>query len=135
MMRHTCPNYAVPYEPHYGMPLVPFSPQLTSLFRSSLAHDELWRSLNFVTYGRITRYCRLSGLECRFDRGLLADAFARLDRDAAFRARRGPMLRFVHRLLGATGLLRVISLLPARWATPMAFTCWRSGEPAAEMVA
>jgi 2-polyprenyl-3-methyl-5-hydroxy-6-metoxy-1,4-benzoquinol methylase len=128
VMRHTCPNYAVPYEPHYGMPLVPLIPRATSAVVRSLRDQPLWRSLNFVTYQRIVRFCGAEGLACRFDRGLLAEAFTRVESDPAFRARRGPAVRTAARLLRASGAVSLLRTVPPRWATPMAFTCWRTGD-------
>ena len=125
LMRHTCPNYAIPYEPHYGIPLLPFLPRLTASLVPRIALDELWCSLNFVTYDRIVRMCRRHGIECRFDGGLFADAFERMDRDPAFRARRGRAVIAGQRMLRASGMLPLIAALPPRFATPMAFTCRR----------
>ena len=31
-MIHMCPNYFVPYEPHFGIPLIPFAPRATQRF-------------------------------------------------------------------------------------------------------
>ena len=128
VMRHTCPNYVVPYEPHYGVPLVPVTPSRTALLWPPLRRQPLWQSLNFVTYGRIVRFCETHGLRHQFDEGLLADAFSRLDRDPAFRARRGRTVLVAGRLLRASGLLSLLERVPPRWATPMAFTCWHAGE-------
>ncbi len=30
-MVHLCPNYLIPYEPHFGIPLVPFHPRITRI--------------------------------------------------------------------------------------------------------
>jgi SAM-dependent methyltransferase len=128
VMRHTCPNYAVPYEPHYGIPLIPFRPALTGALVPSIARQELWQSLNFVTYRRIARFCAVRGLACRFDRGLMAEAFTRIDSDPAFRARRGVGVRLAQRVLRTFGLLRFLAIIRPGWATPMAFTCWRNGD-------
>jgi len=128
VMRHTCPNYAVPYEPHYGIPLVPFKPSFTAAIAPSLADEELWRSLSFITYGRVVRFCRAHRLRYRFDGGLLAEAFGRLDRDAAFGMRHAGPIRVAHRFLTATRLRSLLALVPPQWATPMAFSCWREGE-------
>jgi 2-polyprenyl-3-methyl-5-hydroxy-6-metoxy-1,4-benzoquinol methylase len=127
LMRHTCPNYAVPYEPHYGIPLVPMVPAATGRLVPSIARQEVWRSLNFITYDRVERFCRQNRLECDFDKGLAADAFARMDRDPAFRARQGPLIRSAQRVLAWTGGIPVLAGLPPRWATPMSFTCRRNG--------
>lgn len=132
VMRHTCPNYAVPYDPHYGMPLIPWRPDLTASVLPSLARDEVWQSLNFITYGRVVRFCRTHRLRYRFDTGLLAEAFDRLDHDPAFRLRRGPIVRTGHRVLRAMRLLWLLAHLPPRWATPMAFTLWREEDGSVE---
>ncbi|XIA64131.1 class I SAM-dependent methyltransferase [Bradyrhizobium sp. TZ2] len=44
VMVHCCPNYAVPYEPHLGIPLMPFRPQLTDrVFRKAIrASQDIW---------------------------------------------------------------------------------------------
>lgn len=128
IMRHMCPNYAVPYEPHYGIPLVPFKPSLTAVLVPSLAGEELWRSLSFVTHRRVVRFCREHQLQCRFDTGLLAKAFDRFDHDDVFSMRQGAAVRVGHRLLSAIRLRSLLAFVPPRWATPMAFSCWR-GEP------
>jgi len=125
VMRHTCANYAVPFEPHYGIPLIPLVPRLTGALVPSLARQPLWQSFNFVSYRRIVRFCRAEGLAYRFEKGLFADAFARLDRDPAFQARHGRAVRAAGRLLRASGGLSLLARVPPRWATPMAFTCWR----------
>ena len=129
IMRHTCPNYAVPYEPHYGIPLVPFKPSLTAALMPSLAREEVWRSLSFITYRRVVRFCREHELQCRFDTGLLAKAFERFDHDEQFSMRQGAALRAGHRFLIATRLRSLLASVPPRWATPMAFSCWPGDSP------
>lgn len=125
LMRHTCPNYTVPYDPHYAMPLVPLAPHATAVLVSRIRNEEVWQSLNFITYGRVVRFCMAHGLEYEFDRGLLLQAFERIERDPAFRARRGRVSPLVYRLLKHAGLLGLVGRLPPRWATPMTFSCWR----------
>lgn len=61
-MWHTCPNYVVPYEPHFGIPLVPLFPKTTGLLLPrSISTGELWTSLNFVTYFELKRLARANG--------------------------------------------------------------------------
>jgi 2-polyprenyl-3-methyl-5-hydroxy-6-metoxy-1,4-benzoquinol methylase len=132
IMRHTCPNYVVPYEPHYGILLVPFWPSLTAWVFRRGAREELWQSLNFVTFGRIVRFCRARGLRYRFDGGTLAAAFERLERDEAFRARRGAVVRLGSWLLSASGVVALLRSIPPRWATPLVFTLWRADRGSAE---
>lgn len=117
-MIHLAPNYRVPYEPHFGLPLVPFAPAATAALMRPLATHPVWQSLNFVTAGRIDRCARALGLEAHFTPGLLANALDRLESDPAFRSRH-PQLARMQRLLAKTGLMALIGALPARWVTPM----------------
>lgn len=130
-MLHSCPNYTVPYEPHFGIPVFRRLPGLSkSLFGKRIAvHPELWQSLNFLTYGQIATFCRQHRLEVDFEHGLLQKALLRLDSDPAFRARHSsPLLLGAFTLLKATGMLRLLGCLPPRWTTPMIFTIFRPAE-------
>lgn len=117
-MIHLTPNYRLPYEPHFGVPLVPFAPAATAWLMPRLAPHPVWRSLNFVTAARIARIARELGLELTFTAGLLAQALQRLESDAAFRNRH-PQLTGLWRVLSRLGLQRAIAGLPPRWVTPM----------------
>lgn len=123
VMRHTCPNYLLPYEPHYGILLVPFLPRATAWFKPSLRNDEVWESLNFVTLGQVKRLCRQHGLTYAFESGALYQAFERLGTDKAFRARQPAWLRATMKTLEVTGGLKLIKHMPAAISTPMTFTC------------
>lgn len=122
-MRHTCANYLLPYDPHYGIFLVPFLPRATAWFKPSLRNDEVWESLNFVTVGQVKRLCKQHGLTCSFESGALYEAFQRLGTDDAFRARQPGWLSAVKRVLEVTGGLKLIKHMPASISTPMTFTC------------
>ena len=126
VMRHTCANYTVPYDPHYELPLVPLAPRATGWLVPSIARQEVWQSLNFITYGRIVRFCRRHGLAYGFDRGQLARALQRMDSDATFRNRRGVLARVIQNVLRVTGMTGLLARVPPRFSTPMAFTCGRS---------
>lgn len=119
-MWHTCPNYLFPYEPHYGVPLLPVFPRATSVFLPRrIARDEVWRSLNFITYFRVKRLARANGLSVAFRSGTMADALRRLDTDAEFAARQSGIASRIQRLLKATGVVSAIGALPAALSTPM----------------
>ena len=124
VMRHLCPNYAVPYEPHYNLPLLPFWPAKTAALYPRIAADPVWKSLNFITYSQITRFCRAHDLEYDFSPGMIAAGFVRIEEEEAFRARRGVALQHLQRLLRASGTLRWLERIPPRFGTPMMFTCW-----------
>lgn len=123
VMRHTCPNYLIPYEPHFGIPLVPLYPRATALFMPGARKTELWRSLNFVTLGRMKRAFARHGLGCQFSPGTMYAAFSRLDNDQQFRERQGSkgVVAIAHMILRRLGLLRLIANLPPVLATPMTF--------------
>ena len=133
-MLHCCPNYAVPYEPHLSIPLVPGRPELTTrLFGNAIgSHREIWDSLNFITAGTVRRMARRNGLGVRFARGMMYDRVQRLWQDREFSSRHfaSPGGRIVWgllrigRRLGLVGLLRY---LPAEFATPMLFIAEKPG--------
>jgi 2-polyprenyl-3-methyl-5-hydroxy-6-metoxy-1,4-benzoquinol methylase len=123
-MLHTCPNYRVPYEPHFASPLVPFVPSWTARVRRELADNPLWQSLNFITAGDIARFAARHNLHVQFRAGVFADAIERLANDPAFARRQGWAGRTAA-ALGRTGALRLLRALPATWLTPMVFEVHR----------
>ena len=129
VMCHTCPNYLIPYEPHFGVPLVPFIPRSTALLLPNARGTELWDSLNFVTLGRMRRAFARRGLNCEFERGTMHKAFIRLDADEKYRERQGGrrVVAMAYNLLRRFGLLHLIANLPPVLATPMTFRVRRSG--------
>ena len=128
-MVHTCPNYLVPFEPHFGLPLVPLFPKVTELLVPRLRTSELWKSLNFVTLPQMKRICTGLKLDVRFERGVLYRAFERLDTDAAFRERQAKgLVKWVYLALKLTGTLTLLKHLPPVLATPMVFELKRSSQ-------
>ncbi len=129
VMCHTCPNYLIPYEPHFGVPLVPFIPRLTALLLPNARGTELWDSLNFVTLGQMRRAFARRGLNCEFEQGTMHKAFIRLDADEKYRERQGSrrVVAVAYNLLRRFGLLRLIANLPPVLATPMTFRVRRMG--------
>jgi 2-polyprenyl-3-methyl-5-hydroxy-6-metoxy-1,4-benzoquinol methylase len=122
-MWHTCPNYVVPYEPHFGLPLIPFYPEATNLFLPRrISDDKLWRSLNFITYFQIKRLARANGLSTSFLPGAMSEALKRLDSDAAFAGRQKGVASDIHRVLKAMGGVGAIKVFPAWASTPMMVT-------------
>jgi SAM-dependent methyltransferase len=119
---HVCPNYAFPYEPHFFVPLLPFRPSATRwLLPRSMTETGLWASLNFVTAWQVERWASRTGVEVRFDRGVLAEALDRFMSDAVFAERHGG-LGAVVRLLQRLGFIGLVRRLPAKLVSPMRFT-------------
>lgn len=120
-----CPNYAVPYEPHFAIPIIG-GPRLTRrLFRNRIAAVEkladsagLWESLNFISVPALKSHCRTRGIDVDFDRGVMARMLGRLDTDAEF-ARRQSAVAQVARLLRWLGAGWFLQRVPARWSPYM----------------
>ena len=121
-MVHTCPNYWVPYEPHFRLPLVPIWPQTTRyLVPARIRESGLWKSFNFVNYGDIVDYANRNGLRASFRQSALATTLRRLDTDPAFALRhRGPV-KTIGKIMNRVGLTSLLERLPDRWSTPMTF--------------
>jgi hypothetical protein len=115
-MVHNCPNYTVPYEPHFGIPLLPIRPASTQrVLPSSITSTGLWRSLNFVTARDVRRIAARHGATVEFERGLLADSIDRFA-EPEFAARHPG----IGRVAGALGVLTpALRRLPPGLATPM----------------
>jgi 2-polyprenyl-3-methyl-5-hydroxy-6-metoxy-1,4-benzoquinol methylase len=124
---HTCPNYHVPYEPHYGIALLPFSPRLTPhLGRRQLFSEGLWRSLNFITATDLLAYATRSGLAISFKQGALAEALDRLCTEPEFAARQPKFLSYAAKAIKVLRLMRIVKNLPPTWVTPLTVILRRS---------
>ena len=117
----TCPNYTFPYEPHFGVPLVPFLPSATArVLPGRITETGLWRSLNWVTARHVRRWANRAGASVQFSGGMLADAVGRLDSDPEFRARHHQLAQLSS--IARLGLVdRALRVLPASLMTPMTF--------------
>jgi len=124
VMVHLCPNYRIPYEPHFGIPILLWSSGLTArVFRSQInARRALWNSLNFVTSGRIRRISQRLNLTIRFEDGVMADTVRRLRTDPVFEARHAQGIGKFSTLASSRVAEAVLERWPATWATPMKFT-------------
>ena len=126
-MLHLCPNYAVPYEPHFGVPLLPFRPQSTGrVLPSRIVETDLWASLNWVTSRQVRRWARQRGMLVSFRRGLMADAISRLASDPEFRRRHEGVVSAAAGTLDRMHLVAALRRLPVAFTTPMEF---RLSEP------
>lgn len=119
-MIHSCPNYFIPYDPHYGVWLSPFFPAVTPLFSKKIRQaPAVWRSLNFITARKMRRLAARRGYSVRFEKGLMHEALVRTETDPAFAVRQKGWPRTFHRWLRNCGLLWAVRSLPATWSTPM----------------
>ena len=121
---HTCANYHVPYEPHFGIPLLPLVPHLTPSIGRWRSRN-VWRSLNFITATDLQAYAERFGLTISFKQGTLGEALERLCSEPAFAARHPTILYGAARAMKAAGLIGLLKKLPPTWVTPMTVTLRR----------
>jgi 2-polyprenyl-3-methyl-5-hydroxy-6-metoxy-1,4-benzoquinol methylase len=116
-----CPNYTIPYEPHFGALLVPCAPALNArLYKAKIAQDpQLWQSLNFIRYGQLKRWVSAQGGTMRARGDVLYQAFTRIETDPTFAARLPHWIKLVHNAANRLGLLGVFKALPAQLQSPM----------------
>jgi 2-polyprenyl-3-methyl-5-hydroxy-6-metoxy-1,4-benzoquinol methylase len=121
IMVHSCANYTFPFEPHFGIPLVPFAPRLTRyLIPKGIRENGVWLSLNFVTARQVRRNAELHGLRCEFRRGTMATSIRRLTIDEQFAERHALLALMVRNRIMRALVIRCLSL-PVQFASPMDF--------------
>lgn len=126
IMMHSCPNYIFPFEPHFGIPLIPIFPRMTRFFLPRrIVESGLWKSLNFVTYRQVRSFARRQNLFIAFERGVMTSSILRLKSDAAFAQRHRLLARIAGNYLIFALLKRMLSL-PLSLATPMNFIVSRN---------
>ena len=121
-MIHLCANYAFPYEPHLGIPLVPFAPQLTRYVfpRVISNHRGIWANLNFVTASKVRRLGNQNGLVTSFAPNVMASFFDRLSRDKVFASRhQGLIGALASSSMTSSIISALLKLMPPMAATPM----------------
>ena len=121
LMIHCCPNYTMPFEPHFNIPLIPFKPEWTALIFPKLQKSKLWKGLRFTSVRTVSKMCASKGLKPVFRRGMTASAFERVLSDPIFAGRKQNLIKLA-KLLHSSGMLRLIHMLPSNLDTPMEFT-------------
>ncbi len=121
-MVHACPNYTIPYEPHYGVPVFRHFRKLSQrLFLPKDADTDIWNSLNFITCYNVKRFCKQNKLNCALEEGLLYKAFKRIDDDPVFKERHKGLIVFVASIMAKTPFKQLVRNIPASLSTPMIF--------------
>lgn len=125
---NSCPNYWIPYEPHYAIPMVPGAPGLTRrLFAGTIdPNPDTWDTLNFINWSTVRRLAAKNRLKAEFETGGLHDSLVRLGEDPEFLSRhRHGFVGRVYAVLSRFGLVSLTRHLPAALSTPMIFTLRR----------
>jgi 2-polyprenyl-3-methyl-5-hydroxy-6-metoxy-1,4-benzoquinol methylase len=128
-MAHSCPNYSIPYEPHFGIPVLANWPGLSYFlfFKKISRNKELWSSLNFITYPEVKKFAHQHNLTMSFQQGLLYKVFSRIENDPIFRERQKSFfIMALFSMLRSSGTINLLKILPPRCATPMQFIISKS---------
>jgi SAM-dependent methyltransferase len=125
MMQHHCPNYMIPFDPHYGLLLIPMFPHVTAKIKG-IAKEGLWRSINFITLPKVKKVASAIGMEVSFQHKGMKDTFVRLEEDKEF-GERHPNLVKLYPLLKKVGIINLFGLIPPVFSTPMTFTLLQKG--------
>lgn len=120
-MVHLCPNYAFPYDPHFGFPVIFWSPHLTRrIYANRIAQaPDLWASLNFVSARCLIKYAQRHKLSHKFKRRVMADFFQRLITDPVFKKRHQGVYAKLAGWLAKSPLIHLLGLMPAQITSPM----------------
>lgn len=118
MMLHQFPNYLVPYDPHFGIPLVPVKPNTTARILPKLRNNPLWLSLNFINTVWLQRWSKDRGLEFAFKRGHWFESVLRLNSDREFRNKHA-VIYLCFNLLERIGFNVLLRKLPDHLTTPV----------------
>lgn len=113
-----CPNYSVPYEPHFSLPIFASKGLTRRLFRKRIERHEakknstgLWESLNLITARQVRQHCRAEGIEVTFDKTIMPRMIERFANSEGINRRHqaiGPIVKLASQL----GLTRVIGQFP-----------------------
>lgn len=121
IMVHSCPNYAFPFEPHFAIPLIPIFPKLTRFLLSKKKSESgLWKSLNFISYRKVSAFSREANLFMAVEKGTMLASLTRLRFDEEFASRHKALKRIVDTPILFAILKRTLTL-PVSLATPMNF--------------
>lgn len=128
VMVHSCPNYVVPYEPHYGIPVIKMCPVISKwLFSVRIkGNPDVWDSLNFITYFKVKGIAKTLKIGVSFEPELTFRAFERIQNDLEFQKRHlNTFVGKIFRVLVFTNALNFLRFLPAWASTPMIFVMSR----------
>ncbi|OGH96823.1 MAG: hypothetical protein A2039_06375 [Candidatus Melainabacteria bacterium GWA2_34_9] len=120
-----CPNYLIPYEPHFRMFLLPFGKKINEfIFKNKIKEKhELWNDLNFINYNQIVNYSKQRKLSVQFNHEIIYESFKRLSdaNNKEFKNRIPKFIFVIYKLLTLTKLIKLLKLMPSKYQTPMEF--------------
>jgi hypothetical protein len=126
LARIIAPNYTIPYEPHFNIPIL-FTKSFThfvfrSRIRSFLCHDSvgLWASLNWISIPSVRKFLLEREINNSFSSEATTLYFARLTSEDQFAKRKGKVINFL-----ARGAKFVYKFLPERFMLVIDLRLWK----------
>jgi SAM-dependent methyltransferase len=115
---HSCPNYLMPYEPHYKVPIIPCAVRLSGkIWWRRYQSDPLWRSINSINAFAVMKAVhRIPGAQLTFHNAIKL-TFARLESCRYLAERHGMLTRLVQ----TASMKALLSALPPQLVSPMVF--------------
>lgn len=111
-----CPNYNVPYESHFRIPILLNKRTTKAVFHRSISRFEninnchgLWESLNFVKLSEVKKATKRTGLSLRINHEITNYMIDRLSSDEEFRKRQRS-LSIIGSLIKKLGLTRLLKI-------------------------
>lgn len=116
-MRIVCPNYSVPYEPHFNIPII-FTKRITKIIlgrkikRSRIPNsEEFWNDLSWPTQRGLKKILKSKGWKVEFSRDATYEYLNRVLTDTDFLLRKGLLIGSLFKLISyLTKIFRFVPL-------------------------
>ena len=115
-MRIVCPNYSIPYEPHFNIPII-FTKRITKFIFGHKIHnskipdsDEFWGDLSWPTQKKLKKILKSKGWNVEFSRDATHEYLNRAFSDSDFIVRKGRILGSLFKLTSV--LVKIVRFVP-----------------------
>ena len=115
-MRIVCPNYSIPYEPHFNIPII-FTKRITKFIFGHKIHnskipdsDEFWGDLSWPTQKKLKKILKSKGWNVEFSRDATHEYLNRAFSDSDFIVRKGRIIGSLFKLISV--LVKIVRFVP-----------------------
>ena len=115
-IRIVCPNYSIPYEPHFNIPII-FTKRITKFIFGHKIHnskipdsDEFWGDLSWPTQKKLKRILKSKGWNVEFSRDATHEYLNRAFSDSDFIVRKGRIIGSLFKLTSV--LVKIVRFVP-----------------------
>ena len=115
-MRIVCPNYSIPYEPHFNIPII-FTKRITKFIFGHKIHnskipdsDEFWGDLSWPTQKKLKKILKSKGWNVEFSRDATHEYLNRVVSDSDFIVRKGRIIGSLFKLTSV--LAKIVRFVP-----------------------